>query len=123
MRKSFYFLGLSLIIISSLGQAGAYTYNANITMLDGTSASLSDYEGKFLLIDTMATWCEPCKIEMVHLYDRDAWSWGGDRLIIVGVGKGLPASRIITVGNTAARVNGPAQVALLHQLPCYTGLT
>ena len=35
-------------------------------------ANLSDYEG-YLLVDAMATWCLPCRVEMLHLatiYDK-----------------------------------------------------
>ncbi len=29
--------------------------------IDGKNYSLSDYKGQFVILDLMATWCEPCK--------------------------------------------------------------
>jgi cytochrome c biogenesis protein CcmG, thiol:disulfide interchange protein DsbE len=38
--------------------------------LDGETISLSDLEGKAVLINFWATWCEPCKIEMPFFQER-----------------------------------------------------
>ncbi len=35
--------------------------------LDGTPASISDYQGKVILVNLWATWCEPCREEMPAL--------------------------------------------------------
>jgi len=35
--------------------------------LDGKEVSLSQFRGKYLLINFWATWCGPCKIEMPSL--------------------------------------------------------
>jgi cytochrome c-type biogenesis protein len=35
--------------------------------LDGTPVSISDYQGKVILVNLWATWCEPCREEMPSL--------------------------------------------------------
>ena len=37
--------------------------------LDGEQHSLSDFKGSYVYVDTWATWCGPCKVELPHLED------------------------------------------------------
>lgn len=37
--------------------------------LDGELHSLSDFKGTYVYVDTWATWCGPCKVELPHLED------------------------------------------------------
>jgi thiol-disulfide isomerase/thioredoxin len=71
MKGSRYLISALIIILISLQSVNA---NNEITFILTTeeSTTLSDYEG-YLLVDAMATWCMPCRVEMLHLatiYDK-----------------------------------------------------
>lgn len=56
-------------------------------MLDGRRARPSDYEGKVLVIDFWASWCEPCRVETPHLVELQQ-RYGAQGLQIVGLNVG-----------------------------------
>lgn len=57
------------------------------TMLDGRRARPSDYQGKVLIIDFWASWCEPCRQETPHLVELQR-RYGAQGLQIVGLNVG-----------------------------------
>jgi thiol-disulfide isomerase/thioredoxin len=57
------------------------------TMLDGRRARPSDYQGKVLVIDFWASWCEPCRNETPHLIEMQR-RYGAQGLQIVGLNVG-----------------------------------
>jgi thiol-disulfide isomerase/thioredoxin len=65
----------------------------SIVDLAGDPVDLSDFRGKFLLVNLWATWCEPCLREMPSL-DR-LQSRLGDRIAIVAVSEDRGGSKIV----------------------------
>lgn len=54
------------------------------TAYDGSKVSLSDFRGKYVLVDFWATWCGPCKAEVPNLEAVYA-DFGGEKFEIVGL--------------------------------------
>jgi thiol-disulfide isomerase/thioredoxin len=65
-----------------------------LTAEDGETP-LSDYRGRWVLLNFWATWCAPCREEM-PAFDRLEAAYGGDRFAVVPVATGrnaIPAIR------------------------------
>jgi cytochrome c-type biogenesis protein len=61
-------LGLGIAVLpSAAGAAYGKAHSFNLTSIDGAAFSLSDFRGKVVLLDLMATWCPVCKEEMPEL--------------------------------------------------------
>ncbi len=52
--------------------------------LQGKSVRLSDFQGKVVLVDFWATWCEPCRIETPVLIEFQK-KYAAQGLVVVGV--------------------------------------
>ena len=51
--------------------------------LNGNNFSLSLFQGKVVVIDFMATWCGPCRLQMP--YYEIVWEEFGDRIVIISI--------------------------------------
>jgi len=60
---------------------------------DGSRASVRDYEGKVLVLDFYATWCEPCRKSIPRLIALQN-TRGSKGLQVVGLNVGGPDDRI-----------------------------
>ncbi len=60
---------------------------------DGKRATLADYEGKLLVIDFYATWCQPCRESIPRLMGLQQ-NYGPRGLQVVGLNVGGPDDRI-----------------------------
>jgi peroxiredoxin len=60
--------------------------------LDGETVKLSDLQGKIVLINFWATWCEPCKVEMPLFEER--YQLAGSDLEILAVNFDEPEAEV-----------------------------
>ena len=63
--------GLVLLLVTCATPVSGNLYNGEMVYTSSTNEiiSLDNYEGKYLVVDAMATWCAPCRLEMLHLQE------------------------------------------------------
>ncbi|WP_281972560.1 TlpA disulfide reductase family protein [Ruegeria faecimaris] len=59
---------------------------------DGGTATLANYQGKYVLLNFWATWCAPCRKEMPQIAELQA-EFGGDKfeVLTLATGRNSPA--------------------------------
>ncbi|MBU2959717.1 TlpA family protein disulfide reductase [Citreicella sp. C3M06] len=64
---------------------------ADFTSFDGKALNLSDWQGKWLLVNFWATWCAPCRKEMPMLSELQTELGGeGFEVITIATGRNPP---------------------------------
>ena len=61
MKKMIIFLSLLTLAMN------AFAVDMTLNSADGKQSKLSDYRGKWVIVNYWATWCPPCKAEMPEL--------------------------------------------------------
>lgn len=56
--------------------------------IHGQKKTLAQYQGKYILLNFWAVWCEPCKNEMPFL--EEVFANNQDKIVVIGVDQGDP---------------------------------
>ncbi|OOQ56967.1 TlpA disulfide reductase family protein [Mucilaginibacter pedocola] len=65
-----------------------------LQLTDGTKTSLKQLEGKIVILQFTASWCEVCREEMPHL-EKDVWQAYKDKgVVLIGVDRDEPLKKV-----------------------------
>lgn len=91
---------LSCLLVTVAAQTETQPAKLNLKDIRGHNVSLSDYEGKVLLINFWATWCIPCRMEIPDLVKKQA-QYRNQDLRIIGIA--YPPETLSAVRKFAAK--------------------
>lgn len=79
-------------MLTQLPAAGEYAYPFAYKNKENEIVRLSDFKGKYVLIDIWATWCGPCKAQMPYLKQLEE-EMAGKNIVFVSICLNEPSKR------------------------------
>ena len=72
-----------LVILTAVAAATERRVEFSLTDMDGKVHTLSDYQGKWVIVNYWATWCPPCLEEIPDLVDL--YEENRDTIVVLGI--------------------------------------
>jgi len=76
------FIAMSFVFVTSNAYANEQPKDIEFVDLDGKVSHLSDYKGKWVIVNLWATWCPPCLVEIPDLVMFQEAHKGKDAVVI-----------------------------------------
>jgi len=99
----------ALIMVNSITYALQIREKApefTLPNISQTQTSLSDYQGKVIILDFWDTWCPPCRMEIPNFVKMQK-EWGGKGLQIIGMALGRRGLKAVQSFAKDYKINYP----------------
>lgn len=87
--------------LGNIVKVGDKAPDFSFTLTDGTTAKLSDYDGKVVMLQFTASWCGICRREMPFI-ESDIWQKHKDNpnFVLIGVDRDEPLETVVEFGKS-----------------------
>ena len=79
---------------STLVKVGDKAPAFKVTMVDGSSITLSQLKGKVVVVNFWATWCPPCREELKHVQKQIIDRFAGEEFVFLPISRGEAAKTV-----------------------------
>lgn len=73
---------------TTLVKVGDAAPDFTVTMFDGNEVTLSKLKGKVVLVNFWATWCPPCREELIHVEKEIIKAFEGQEFVFLPISRG-----------------------------------